>query len=212
MFEAEKRAVLDAALEIKKNRLVTLSGGNVSMRVGKNRYLVTPSGMAYEGLVPDDICLIDGQNNLLEGTRKPSSDAEALVYIYEHMPRVNAVIHTHQPWATAAGFDTDEIPLFSVTMIDACKEPVKVAPFTPSSAVGMGILAAEYAGESNAVVLKHHGVITFGCDMEEALFAAVYLEEACQTYVLAKAMRAEIPAIDEELIRQEKQGWQTYGQ
>lgn len=212
MFEKEKKQVLDAALEIRRCSLVSLSGGNISMRVGEDRYLVTPSGMIYEQMVPEDVCLIDGTCRVVEGNRKPSSDSSALVYLFEHMPKVQAVIHTHQPWATAAGFAADEIPDFLVTIMDACRNPVRVAPFTPSSAVGMGKLAVEYAGDSLAVILKHHGVITWGGDLQEALYAAVYLEEAAKTYVLAKAMGAQIPALPPELIAQEKAGWETYGQ
>ena len=212
MFEKEKKQVLDAALEIRRCSLVSLSGGNISMRVGEDRYLVTPSGMIYEQMVPEDVCLIDGTCRVVEGNRKPSSDSSALVYLFEHMPKVQAVIHTHQPWATAAGFAADEIPDFLVTLMDACRNPVRVAPFTPSSAVGMGKLAVEYAGDSLAVILKHHGVITWGGDLQEALYAAVYLEEAAKTYVLAKAMGVQIPALPPELIAQEKAGWETYGQ
>lgn len=212
MLEALKERVLATALEIKRCGLVSLSGGNVSMRVGPDRYLVTPSGMPYEHMTPDDVCLIDGRCRLIEGTRKPSSDSSALVYIFENMPGVNAVIHTHQPWATAAGFAADVVPEFLVTIIDACKNPVRVAPFTPSSAVGMGVLAVQYAGDSLAVILKHHGVIAFGKDIDEALYSAVYLEEAAKTFVLAKAMGATIPPLDPELIAQEKKGWETYGQ
>ncbi|MBQ9108866.1 MAG: class II aldolase/adducin family protein [Oscillospiraceae bacterium] len=212
MFEEQKKQILDAALEIKANRLISLSGGNVSMRVGQNRYLVTPSGMRYESMTPADICLIDENCNVVEGTRKPSSDSSALIYMFRHMPHINAIIHTHQPWATAAGFAVDELPEFQVTIIDACRNPVKVAPFTPSSAIGMGILATEYAGDSLAVILKHHGVVAFGADMEEALYSAVYLEESAKTFVLTKAMGVEIPPLDPELVRLEKQGWETYGQ
>ena len=211
MYEKEKKQVLDTALEIKKCGLVSLSGGNVSLRVGEGQYLVTPSGMIYEEMVPDDVCLIDDDCRVIEGERRPSSDASALVYIFQHLP-VNAIIHTHQPWATACGFLTDEIPDFLVTIMDACKNPVKVAPFTPSSAIGMGELAVEYTDDSLAVILKHHGVITYGEDLEEALFAAVYLEESAKTYAIAKAMGADIPALDPELIAKEKAGWETYGQ
>ena len=212
MYEAEKKAVLETALEIKRCGLVSLSGGNVSLRVGADEYLVTPSGMVYEEMTPQDICLIDGTGTLREGCRKPSSDASALLYMFSHMPKVNAIIHTHQPWATAAGFDTDELPEFLVTVIDACRNPVQVAPFTPSSAVGMGELAVQYAGDALAVILKHHGVLAYGADMREALFSAVYLEEAAKTYVLARAMGREIPKLPPELVAREKAGWESYGQ
>ena len=161
MFETEKQAVLECALEMKRNRLVSLSGGNVSVRAGEDLFLVTPSGMIYEKMTPEDVCLVDGRGRLVEGRRKPSSDSAALLYMFAHMPQANAIIHTHQPWATAAGFAADEIPDFLVTVMDACRNPVRVAPFTPSSAIGMGELAVEYAGDSLAVILKHHGVLTW---------------------------------------------------
>ena len=63
-----------------------------------------------------------------------------------------------------------------------------------------------------AVILKHHGGVAFGADMEEALYSAVYLEESAKTFVLTKAMGVEIPPLDPELVRLEKQGWETYGQ
>lgn len=63
-----------------------------------------------------------------------------------------------------------------------------VAPFTISSDEGMGVLAAEYAGESLAVILRSHGVITMGRNLSEALEAAIYLEEAARTYLAARAL------------------------
>lgn len=212
MYEKEKKEILETALEIKRCGLISLSGGNVSMRVDNDRYLVTPSGMIYEEMEPQDVVLIDEKCRVLEGVRKPSSDSPALVYMFEHMPAVNALIHTHQPYATAAGFITDQIPEFLVTLIDANGAAVNVAPFTPSSDIGMGIIAVEYAGEARAVVLKHHGIMAYGADMKEALYSAVYLEEAAKTFVLAKAMGASIPELSAEDIAKEKRGWLDYGQ
>ena len=128
MFEKEKKEILDAALEIKKCNLISLSGGNVSMRAGENLFLVTPSGMIYEEMTADDVVVIDRDCRVVEGTRKPSSDSPALVYMFEHMPHINALIHTHQPYATAAGFAANQIPEFLVTLIDANGAAVNVAP------------------------------------------------------------------------------------
>ena len=182
------------------------------MKVDEGKYLVTPSGMIYENMTAEDVCLVDDSGNVLEGKRKPSSDTEALLYLFHHLAGVNAIIHTHQPWATAAGFAFDQIPECLVTIMDACHNPVNVAPFTPSSAIGMGEIAAKYIGNSSAVILKHHGVITVGRDMNEALYAAVYLEESAKTLMIAKAAGAIIPALDPELIAKEKAGWERYGQ
>lgn len=212
MYEAEKREVLDCALELKRNRLVSLSGGNVSVRMPDGTFLVTPSGMIYEQMTADDVVRVDASCRLVEGKRKPSSDSSALLYMFKCWPRINAIIHTHQPYATAAGFVTNVIPEFLVTLIDANRAPVQVAPFTPSSDIGMGELAVRYAGDALAVILKHHGVLAYGQTLSEALYSAVYLEESAQTYVLARAMGAVIPPISEEGIAREKAGWRSYGQ
>lgn len=210
MFEKEKKEMLECALQMKEYQLISLTGGNVSMRMPGDLFLVTPSGMYYEKMVPDDIVVIDKQGNVVEGTRKPSSDTPALLYMFEHMP-INAIIHTHQPYATAIGLTNDRLPACMVTIIDACRAEVNVAPWTPSSDIGMGILATEYAGDSLAVIMKHHGVITYGDTLEQALFAAVYLEEAAKTYVMARVM-GPVPELSPEDIAHEAAGWETYGQ
>ena len=100
---------------------------------------------------------------MVEGTRKPSSDSPALVYMFEHMPHINALIHTHQPYATAAGFASDQIPEFLVTLIDANGAAgLTWRHSPPSSDIGMGIMAVKYAGEARAVILKHHGIMAYG--------------------------------------------------
>ena len=78
--------------------------------------LVTPSGMIYEDMVPEDVLVMDIEGNIIEGERKPSVDTVALLYILKHMPEVNAVIHTHQPYATGVGLVTEELPLDKLYM------------------------------------------------------------------------------------------------
>ena len=210
MYENEKQAILDACLKMKEYHLISLTGGNVSMVVDENRYLVTPSGMLYEKMTIEDIVLIDHDCQVIEGKRKPSSDASALIYIFDHLP-VKAIIHTHQPYATAIGFNNDSLPACMVTLIDAAHARIPVAPFTPSSNVGMGQLAVKYANDATALIMKHHGVITYGKDLEEALYSAVYLEEAAKTYCMARIMGA-VPELSEDEIAKEAAGWVNYGQ
>ena len=75
----------------------------------------------------------------------------------------------------------------------------------------MGKLALDYIGDSNAVIMKHHGVITIGKDLKEALYAAIYLEEGAKTYCIAKTM-GEVPELSEKEVEDERNGWQNYGQ
>ena len=211
MFENEKKAVLDTALEIKRNHLISLCGGNISVRLPDGTFLVTPSGMIYEDMVPDDVVRVNGDGIAVEGSRRPSSDTPALLYIFQKMPWVKAVIHTHQPWATAAGLVTDLLPACLVTQIDANRSDVYVAPFTPSGEQQMGVLTVDYAHDAWAVILKHHGVMAYGPSLKDALFSAVYLEEAAQTYMIARAV-GPVPTLDPALVAVEADSWMQYGQ
>ena len=198
-------------MRMKEYQLISLTGGNISLKIDQNTYIVTPSGMLYEDMDISDMCVIDHEGNLMEGKRKPSSDWSALIYIYDHMPEVRATIHTHQPYATAIGLVNESLPACMVTLIDANHARIHVAPWTRSSDIGMGKIAVEYAGDANTVIMKHHGVITFGKDLEEALYAAVYLEEAAKSYCMARIMGA-VPELTDQEIADEAAGWQTYGQ
>ena len=98
-----------------------------------------------------------------------------------------------------------------VTLIDACQGDVPVAPWTPSSDIGMGKLCVKYGNGSRAVIMKRHGVIAYGPTLADALFSAVYLEEGAKTYVMAK-MLGEVTELPREEIIRELGGMERYGQ
>ena len=132
-------------------------------------------------------------------------------YIFEKMPWVNCVIHTHQPYATAVGLVDDEFPACLTTMLDATRGPVKVAPYFPTADKDMGKLTVQYAGNSRAVILKHHGVMTFGKSLHEALMAAVYMEEAAKTYMAARVF-GPLKSFSDEEIEHARYEADRYGQ
>ncbi len=192
MYEKEKQAMIDCALQMLRYGLVALSGGNICMRAGDS-FLVTPSAMLYEGMTPADIVRVDADANVLESSRRPSSDLSAALYILNRRDDVNVIIHTHQPYATAVGLIADEFPACLTTVVDTAHGPVPVAPFTPSSDEGMGVAALEKMGNSGAVILKNHGLLVAAADMDEALETAVYLEEAAKCYLAARAVAPVAP-------------------
>lgn len=157
------------------------------MRIGKH-VLVTPSGMAYETLVPEDVVVLDLDGTAVEGARRPSVDTVALLHIFNHMPSVNAIIHTHQRFATAIGLVMDELPGFCTTMVNATLGPVKVAPYSSAASLDMGIVTVNTIGDSRAVILRDHGVVTVGPTLKDALYAAVYLEDASESYCAARSL------------------------
>ncbi len=211
MYNKEKREVIHTALEIKNSGLISLSGGNVSMRMPNGHILVTPSGLSYEGMKEKDIVVVDIEGNRIEGTLRESVDTVALLYIYKHLPEVNAIIHTHQPYATAVGLIGNVFPAAVTTLANVTLGPVNVAPYCSAASLDMGIQTVNYLGGKRAVILKHHGVIAVGKDLKEALYAAVYMEDAAKTYLAAKA--AGQPAImTEEQTNDAVEIHKSYGQ
>ena len=188
MYEKEKRAVINTALQIKEYGLIALAGGNVSMRLENGLILVTPSGTYYETMRDEDVLVMDIDGNIQEGTMKPSVDTVALLYIYKHMPEVNAIIHTHQNYATAVGLVEDKLPAVTTTLCNATLGEVNVAPYSSPASINMGIETVNYINGKRAIILKHHGVVTVGGNLKEALYAAIYLEDSAKTYLLAKSV------------------------
>lgn len=212
MFENEKKEVIKAGIKLDRYGLIALSGGNVSVRMKSGEILVTPSGMIYEDMVESDILVVDIEGNVIEGERKASVDTQALLYIFKHRADINAVIHTHQPYATAVGLVSDELPCNLTTLANAAKGAVKVCAFSSAASMQMGIETVEHLGDSLAVILKHHGVMGVGKSLKEALYSCVYLEEAAKTYVSARSMGGTMAMLTPAQIEQAVEVFKYYGQ
>ncbi|MCI1902533.1 MAG: class II aldolase/adducin family protein [Enterococcaceae bacterium] len=212
MYEKEKQQIINCALKLDKYGLIALSGGNVSQRMPDGNILITPSGMIYGDMVAEDVLLVDESGTVQEGTRKVSVDTIALCYIYRHMPKVNAVIHTHQPFATGLGLVSNQIDCDLTTIANAVKGDVPVAPYSSAASEDMGVKVVDYIGNKLAVVLKNHGVVSVGKDLKEALYAAVYLEEGAKTQYIAQTAGGKISKLTPEQVQDAVKIFESYGQ
>ncbi len=103
---------------------------------------------------------------------------------------MNAVIHTHQPYATAISLleDVTEFRADLTTLGNACGGNVPISPYSSPGSEEMGVDTVNYLGDGHAVILAHHGVMTTGDSLKQALNAAVYLEECARGYLAARAV------------------------
>ncbi len=211
LYEKQRQDLIDTARKMEQYGLIRMSGGNVALRID-DKVLVTPTAMAYDTMVIEDIVVVDLEGRTVEGKRRPTSDLKAILYILNHKPEVKAIIHTHQPKAVALSLICDKLPLISTTMVDEVKDEVNVAPFTISSDEGMGVQTVEYATKALCVILKNHGIMAFGKDLEQALSAAIYLEESCDIYLSALATNRQISVLTKEQAEAEDAPRGYYGQ
>jgi L-fuculose-phosphate aldolase len=164
--------------------LVTGTSGNVSVRTPEGDILVTPSGVDYEVLGPEDVVLVDVEGALLEGSLEPSSETPMHTGIYRARPEVGAVVHTHSIYATTLaclGWPIPPVHYMLTTLSDDGRIPL--APYTTYGTEELAAYASDALGESrNACLLQNHGTITVGDSPGEAFSRTVVLEEMAEIY------------------------------
>jgi L-ribulose-5-phosphate 4-epimerase len=199
---AEIRAAIDAAkeqvarlhAELPRWGLVVWTAGNVSARVrvhgGADLFVIKPSGVRYDELSPDAMVVCDLTGQLVEGTRSPSSDTAAHAYVYQHMPEVGGVVHTHSTYATAWAARGEEIPCVLTMMADEFGGPIPIGPFAliGDDSIGRGIVETLRGSRSPAVLMRNHGPFTIGPDGTAAVKAAVMVEEVARTIHIARQL------------------------
>ena len=200
MILEELRAhVLQTARLLPKYNLVWMAGGTVCARDPQTGYVVvTPSGLDYERLTPDDMTVTDMEMNLIEGKFRPSVALNLWIGFMRARTELNAVVHTHSPYATAFSVAYQPIPVITETMADWFGQPVQVTRYLSVEDPEFPTLPVEVMGNGYAVLLGNHGPITVGKTLEHALERAVTLEEAARTYSIARAIGAPVSLTEEQ--------------
>lgn len=200
MILEELRAhVLQTARLLPKYNLVWMAGGTVCARDPQTGYVVvTPSGLDYERLTPDDMTVTDMEMNLVEGKFRPSVALNLWISFMRARTELNAVVHTHSPYATAFSVAYQPIPVITETMADWFGQPVQVTRYLSVEDPEFPTLPVEVMGNGYAVLLGNHGPITVGKTLEHALERAVTLEEAARTYSIARAIGAPVTLTEEQ--------------
>lgn len=172
--------------------LVLGAAGNASARAG-DLVAISPSKLWYDTLRAEDVCLVEADGTLVEGAR-PSVELPMHLAVLAARPDVGAVVHTHSPCATALTRVLDEIP----TVEPEQEWPVPVAPPAPSGTRELGEAVLEAVGERMAVVVRDHGPVCFGADLDGALTRAFAVEENARIYALARLLGGRDRPADDE--------------
>ena len=156
--------------------------GTVSLRVGEDRLLITPSGVCKGRMEPDMlvVCGLDGA--VLEGERYPSSEIAMHLEVYRQRPDVGAVVHAHPPAATA--FAVCRKPLTRAYLIETVSGlgEVPVAPFAMPSTREVPESIRPFVAHHSAVLLANHGALAWGRDLWEAFDRMETVEQTAKIY------------------------------
>jgi L-fuculose-phosphate aldolase len=164
------------------------NGGNITIRVGDNLALCTPTLICKGFMKPEDMCLVDLDGNQLAGTRVRTSEAKTHFGIMKRQPAAKACVHAHPPHATAFAIANAEIPSCLIPEAEVFLGKIGVAkyqtPGTPANADEVG----EVGKDHQAVLMKNHGVIVWGKDVEDAYWKMENIDSYCRTIWIAAGL------------------------
>jgi L-fuculose-phosphate aldolase len=156
------------------------SSGNVSVRHGTT-FLVTPSGVAAEDLLPTTMVEVDF-SGAVRGAGKPSSEWRFHRDILAARPEVGAVVHTHSRYATTLACLQREVPAFHYMIAAAGGDSIRCAPYALFGTQELSDCALAALQDRRACLLGNHGMIALGKDLGTAVALAVEVESLCAQY------------------------------
>ena len=164
------------------------NGGNVTIRVGDNLALCTPTLICKGFMTPDDMCLVDLDGKQLAGSRKRTSEAMTHFGIMKRQPAAKSCVHAHPPHATAFAIANVDIPSCLIPEAEVFLGKIGVAeyktPGTPANADEVG----EVGKTHQAVLMQNHGVICWGKDVEDAYWKMENIDSYCRTVWIAAGL------------------------
>ncbi|MCL1831763.1 MAG: class II aldolase/adducin family protein [Oscillospiraceae bacterium] len=200
--QALKKQICEISRKMWTLGWVASNDGNISVKMGEEDYLVTAAGVSMGDITEDDVIRVVGAYKTNATVkRKPSSEFNMHVRCYmEREEDVNAVIHAHPPGATAfavAGKPLDDYSLMEAVLTIGC---VPVTPYATPSTPAVGDSIAPFLKEHDVLLLKNHGALTVGADLQTAYSRMETLELWAKTILNAAALGwvCEIPKAEIE--------------
>lgn len=185
MTEAELRhSMLATCLAMNASGLNSGTSGNLSARLDDRRCLITPSGVAYQAMTPDDMAILD-QDGRWSGRFRPSSEWRFHRDILKARPEVGAILHTHSRHATALACRGQDMPAFHYMIAAAGGDDIRCAPYHTFGTQELSDAALTALDGRKACLLAHHGMIVVERTPERALALATEVEHLCAVYLLA---------------------------
>jgi L-fuculose-phosphate aldolase len=196
-LDLRDRVVLACRLLADEGHARSLAG-QVTVRIGDGTYWTNAFGTGLAEATRDTLLRIDGDMNVIEGVGKPNPAIRFHFWIYGRRPDLASIVHTHPPNASALSLIGE--PLI-VAHMDATMFYEDCAFLADWPGVPIyneeGRIISEALGPKRSVLLAHHGLLTTGASLDEALYLAIYLERACEMQLTAQAS-GKVRPIDSE--------------
>lgn len=186
-MEEDLQLMLHYGRKMQASGLTTGSGGNLSLR-GKEGIWITPSAMDYGDMGPEDLVLVDLAGERLSGKRRPSSELGFHLALYAARPDIEAVVHTHSPWATTLACLGWSLPAVHYLVGYAGRTEIPLAPYATFGTAELAGHVAKGMGDGHALLLANHGLVSVGASLGDAFAVAEEIEFVAGVYLRARAV------------------------
>lgn len=189
---AARERVRRAGLELIETGLVDGTWGNLSVRLGESRMVITPSGRDYRELGAADMVVVDLETGEAAGG-KPSTETPLHRALYRARPAIGAIAHTHSASASTVAAARREVPAVLDDFVQVVGPSLRVADYAlPGSSRMTRVVVRAMAGRM-ACLLANHGAVAAGRGMDEALLCARMAEKGCRTFIEAEFLGGAVP-------------------
>lgn len=210
-LQAQREAIVHYGRKMITSQLTTGAGGNLSIfDRASGRVAISPSGIEYFDLQPEDVVITDLDGQVIEGQYTPSSELGFHLALYGQRPDVNAVLHTHSVYATTIACLGWEIPAVHY-LVGFSGHKVPLAPYATFGTPELASNVAASIGDYNALLLANHGLIAVGADLGRAFNTAEEIELVARIYYQTQSVGNPVILPDEEMERVLDK-FATYGQ
>lgn len=211
-----KTLVKESGLRMLQSGLTVATWGNVSACDRDTGLMyITPSGMDYTKIVEDDICVYDLEGNHIEGDRRPSIELHLHRGMFNARPEITACIHTHPIFSTVFSSMGEDIPInIHDEAAQALGDSVRCCNYALPGTQDLADEAAKTIGDkANACMLRSHGLVCIGADMDAAFKVSTVVEMVAEIYWRIRATGGNyIPISDENVAIMQEFVKTKYGQ
>lgn len=188
-----KQEIVDRSLQAFHEGLFSGTSGNMSCFLREEgKMLITPTSVRYDVMTADDIVVMKPDGTILEGHLQPSSEWRMHAAIYEAKSDVDAVFHTHSPYATAFAVNRQTIPAVLIEALVFLGGDIRCAAYATPGTKEVGLNAIPALDGRMACTLANHGVLAVGKDLQQAYLNAEYVEDVAKIYSIARSVGTSV--------------------
>ncbi len=202
LMQKERELIVEYGKLMLSSGLTRGTGGNLSIYDHELELMaISPSGIAYEATLPEDVVIMKLDGTIVDGTKVPSSENAMHAIVYKNRKDVGGMIHVHSTFAATVSCLNQDLPAVDYLVAFAKGKSVKCAPYATYGTPELAENSIRTMGEQNAVLLANHGMNCVGPNLQTAFAIAEQLEFCAELYVRAKAIGEPVILPDEEMDR-----------